>query len=487
MRRIIATVTVLALAGGLAVLGAAQVANWPSESPPRPLPSRPISFPPYELRTLPNGMQVVVVMHHEQPEITMRILVRAGAAYDPPGKSGVATLAASLLNQGTTTRSAQEIADAIDSIGGALDTGANSDMTLASVLVMKDSFGIGMDLLADVVRRPVFAQEEIERQRKRALSSLQVSLEDPDFIAGAVLNRLIYGFHPYGFPDGGMPDTLGRLTRDDLREFHRRYFAPNNCILAIVGDVTTEEAMAAATRVFGDWPRQAVQPPMLPDPPKPTRRVVVIDKPDSVQTAVRIGHLGVPRKTPDYMSLDQTIRILGGEGSNRLYRVLRSERSLTYSASADMNAMLLAGDFIAETDTRSDATAEVVRLIVDEFTRLQREATGDGELAGAQAYMTGSFPLTIETPGAISRQVVNVVFYDLSLDELRTYRQRANSVTADDVRRAALRYLQPDRLSIVMVGNAAAFKDQLARAGFGKYELIPLEQLDLTAPDLKRH
>jgi zinc protease len=485
MRRVLVA-SILALAAGLTAVGAAQVTSWPSENPPRPLPSRPVSFPPYEVKTLPNGMQVIVVMHHEQPEVTMRILVRAGGAYDPPGKRGTATLAASLLNQGTNTRSAPEIADTIDSIGGALGTGATSDSTSASVLVMRDSFDVGMDLLADVVRRPVFAPEEIERQRAQAVSGLQVSLEDPDFIASVVLNRLIYGFHPYGFPDSGMPDTIGRITREDLREFHRRYFVPNNCILAIVGDVTAEEAMAAATRAFGDWQRQPVQPPALPEPPKPTRRIIVVDKPDSVQTAVRIGQLGVPRKTTDYMDVDQAIRILGGEGSNRLYRVLRSERSLTYSASADMNTLLLAGDFIAETDTRSEATAEVVRVIVDEFTRLQRERTSDAELAGAQAYMTGSFPLTIETPGAIARQVVNVVFYDLPLDELRTYRQRANAVTPDDVLRVARTYIQPDRLSIVMVGNAEAFKDQLAKAGFGSYELIPLERLDLTSADFKR-
>ena len=471
---------------GFASTGA-QVTSWPAENPPRPLPSRPVSFPPYEFRTLPNGMQVIVVMHHEQPEVTMRLIVRAGAAYDPPGKSGTASLVASLLNQGTATRSAREIADAIDSIGGALDTGAGSDITSATVLVMKDSFDVGMNLLADVIRRPAFAPEEIERQRTQAVQNLGVSLEDPDFIARAVLNRLIYGFHSYGFPDSGMPETIAKITREDLREFHRRYFAPNNSILAIVGDVTTDESMVAATRVFGDWPRQAVQPPTLPEPPRPTRRVVVIDKPGSVQTAVRVGQLGIPRKTPDYMSMDQALRILGGEGSNRLFRVLRSERGLTYSASADMNPMLLAGDITAETDTRTEATGEAVRVIVDEFTRLQRERIGDAELSGAQAYMTGSFPLTIETPGAIARQVVNVVFYDLSLDELRTYRQRANAVTPDDVLRVARTYIQPDRLSVVMVGDAARFKDQLGKAGFGNYELIPLSALDLSAADLQKH
>ena len=476
----------LALATGLGAVGAAQVSSWPSENPPRPLNARPVSFPPYELRTLPNGMQVIIVMHHEQPEVTMRLIVRAGSAYDPQGKNGTASLVGSLLNQGTSTRSAFEIADAIDSIGGALGTGADSDVTSATVLVMKDSFGVGMDMLADVIRRPSFAPEEIERQRRQAIENLGVSLEAPDFIARTVLNRLVYGFHPYGLPDTGLPETIAKITRDDLREFHRRYFTPNNSILAIVGDITADEAMAAATRVFGDWERQAVQAPALADPPRPTRRIVVIDKPGSVQTSVRVGQLGIPRKTPDYMSMDQAVRILGGEGSNRLFRVLRSERGLTYSASADLNPMLLAGDITAETDTRTEASGEAVRVIVDEFTRLQRERIGDGELAGAQAYMTGSFPLSIETPGAIARQVVNAVFYELSLDELRTYRQRVNAVTPDDVLRVARTYIQPDRLSIVMVGDAARFKDQLGKAGLGNYELISLGDLDLTAANLKK-
>lgn len=464
----------------------AQVPNWPTENPPRPLPARPVSFPPYEIRTLPNGMQVIVVMHSEQPAVSMRLLTRAGAAYDPPGKNGVAALLAALLDQGTTTRSAAEIADTIDSIGGVLDTGAGTDVTSVNVLVMKDSFDLGMDLIADIVRHPAFDAVELERQRQQALSSLKVSYEDPNFVASVVFNRLIYGFHPYGLPGGGTPQSLPALTRDDLRDYHRRYFAPNNSIFAIVGDVTAPEAFAAAERVFGDWARRTIEVPSPPSPPDPTRRVVVIDKPDAVQTSVRVGHLGVSRRTPDYRALDLAIRILGGEGSNRLYRVLRSERGLTYSASADMNALLQAGEFVAETDTRSEATGEVLRLIVEEFNRIQRERTGQYELAGAQAYMTGSFPITIETPGAIATQVLNAVFYGVSLEELRTYRERVNAVTVDDIQRVARDYLKPDRLSIVLVGNLAVFKDQLARAGFAQYEVIPLGDLDLTSADLKR-
>ena len=173
MRRTIA-VFILAFATGLSAMAGAQVASWPAENPPRPLASRPVSFPPYELRTLPNGMQVIVVMHHEQPEVTMRILVRAGAAYDPPGKSGTAALAASLLNQGTNTRSAQEIADTIDFIGGALDTGAGSDVTSASVLVMKDSFDVGMRMLADGEAR----LDDFPAMRRRALQhAVQIALD----------------------------------------------------------------------------------------------------------------------------------------------------------------------------------------------------------------------------------------------------------------------------------------------------------------------
>jgi zinc protease len=465
----------------------AQVPNWPSENPPRPLPSRPVNFPPYELRTLANGMRVVVVMHHEQPEVSMRLLVRAGAAYDPPGKSGVAKLVSELLDQGTTSHSANEIADSIDSIGGALDIVTGSDVIQTNVFVMKDSFPFGMDLLADVVRRPAFAPEELERQRAQLMSSLQVSMEDPDFIANIVFDRLVYGLHPYGRPDSGLPESLARITREDLRDFHGKYFAPNNAILALVGDITIDEAMSAVERVFGDWQKQTIQSPVFTAPPKAARRVVVVDKPDAVQTAVRVGQLGVPRKTNDYMALDEAIRILGGEGSNRLFRVLRSDRSLTYSASADMNTMLLSGDFVAETDTRSETTAQAVRLVVDEYWRLIRDRVSDGELNGAQAYMTGSFPLTIETPSAIARQVINVVFYDLSLDELRTYRQRANSVTPEDIQRVARSYLDPDRLSVVLVGDAAKFKEQLGRAGFGRYELIRLDELDLTSADLRKH
>src|SRR5262245_52136257 len=197
---------------------------WPSEGPPRPLAAREVKFPPYEVRTLENGLQVVAVLHHEQPVVSMRMIVRAGAASDPRDKLGVAMLAASLLDQGTTTKSAREVNEAIDFIGGAMGAGAGTDLTFANLVVMKDSFETGLRMLSDTVRHPAFARDEIERQRQQALSALQVSLENPDVVATAVFERLVYGFHPYGMPQNGTPQTLASIARDDLLAFHEKNF-----------------------------------------------------------------------------------------------------------------------------------------------------------------------------------------------------------------------------------------------------------------------
>jgi zinc protease len=460
--------------------------RWPSDTPPRPLPAREVKFPPYEVRTLPNGLQVVAVLHHEQPVVSMRMLVRTGAALDPKDKIGLASLAASLLDQGTTEKSAREMNDAIDFLGGAMGAGAGTDLTFVNVVVMKDSFETGLRMLSDMARRPAFAPEEIDRQRQQVLSSLRVNFEDPEFIANAVFDRLVYGFHPYGMPQSGTPETLASITRDDLVAYHRRTFVPNNAILAIVGDVTAEEAFQGVQKVLGDWERREVARPTFVAPPDPTRRVIVINKPDAVQTEVRVGHLGVPRTHADYMPLNLTLRVLGGEGANRLHQVLRTERGLTYGAKADMDTLLESGDFEASTNTRSEATGEVLRLMVDEFWRLQRERVNERELADAKAYLTGSFPLTIETPDAIATQVLNVLFYGLPVEQLQSFRERVNAVRVDDIERVARYFLRPDRLSIVLVGNAAAFTSQLRSVGFGMFEVVDMEDLDLMAVDFKK-
>ncbi len=482
MKAVLLVGAMLAMSGSLY----AQAANWPVERPPQPLPARDVKFPPYEIRTLQNGLQVVVVQHHEQPILTLRMLIRSGAASDPSQKQGVAVLTAALLDQGTTTRSAEQIADTIDSIGGGLGTGAGTDLSYANVLVMKDSLSLGFELLNDVVRNPAFKTDELERQRQQAISGLRVSYEDPDYVAGLVFDRLVYGFHPYGLPNNGTPESLQSVTVDDLRAFHKTYYAPNNAILAVVGDVTPQEAFSGAERAFGNWVSHDVKADDGGAPPEPTRRVIVVDKPDAVQTELRVGQLALPRKHPDYLAYDLTMKILGGEGANRLQRVLRSERGLTYGASAEFQALRQSGDFAANTDTRSDATAEVLRVIVEEITKLQRDRVSDRELSDAQAYLTGNFPLTIETPEDIAAQVLNAIFYGLPLSDIENYRELVNAITPDDIQRVARQYLKPDRLSVVLVGNASAFVKDLAGVGFPKYEQIELPNLDLASVTLQR-
>jgi zinc protease len=486
MRR---AITAAQVVGALAIAAAAsaQVIDWPTERPPAPLPARQVNFPPYQVRTLANGLQVVAVSHHEQPAVSIRLILRAGGAQDPANKPGVAYLAASLLDQGTTAKSAEQIATTIDSIGGAIGAGAGSDLTFINAAVMKDSLGLALDLVSELARRPAFAPEEIDRQRQQILSGLKVSYDDPDYLAGVVFDRLVYGFHPYGKPDSGTPESIAAVTRKDLLEFHQRWFAPNNAILAIVGDVSAEEAFAGAQRAFGDWTRTELPAIKAEEPPAPTRRVVVIDRPGAAQTEIRVGNLALPRRHQDYLALDIAMKILGGEGGNRLHRVLRSERGLTYGASADLNALKDTGDIVAETDTRSEKTAEALRLIVEEIVRLQRQRVSMRELADAQEYLTGSFPLTIETPSAIALQVLNAIFYGLDLNELQTYRERVNMITVDDIQRVAQQYLRPDRLSIVLVGDASVFAKDLAGVGFDRVERIPIAELDLASPDLRHH
>jgi len=476
----------LAVALSATTTAVAQTAKWPSERPPRPLEAHDVKFPPYSVRTLPNGLQVIAISHHEQPAVSLRLLVRAGSAQDPEDRPGVASLAATLLDQGTTTKSAEKIADAIDSIGGALGTGASADLSFVQAIVMKDSLNVGLDLVSDLAQHPAFAPDEIERQRQQLLSGLKVSYDDPEYLANMVFDRLVYGFNPYGRPQTGTPATIAAIKREDLLAFHQKWFGANNAILAIVGDVTADEAFAGAERAFGSWGKAPVEARKTPEPPPPTRRLVIIDRPGAVQTEIRVGNLAIPRKHDDYTALDLAVKVLGGEGANRLHRVLRTERGLTYGASADMNGLKDTGDIVAETNTRSQTTSETLRLMVDEFWRLIRDRVNERELEGAQEYLTGSFPLTIETPSQIALQVLNAVFYGLDLKELENYRERVNAVSVDDLQRVAREYLHPDRLTIVLVGDAASFVDQLKGAGFDQFERIPLSELDLSAVDLRR-
>jgi len=473
------------VAGALTICGA-DAQQWPASRPPMALAARPVDFPPYEIKTLANGLQVLVVLHHEQPSVSFRLLIKAGAMNEPADKPGVANFASGLLSQGTKTRDAGEIANQIESAGGIIGTGSGNELTFVSGAVIKDQTELMLSLAADMVQNPAFSQGEIDRRRSQTLSSLEVSYDDPENLANMVFSRLVFGAHPYGRPAEGTRESISRLTRDDLVAYHRTWFVPNNSLLAIVGDLSADEAFAAAQKAFGGWEKREI-PALKPiDPPPPARRLVVIDRPGSAQTEIRVGHIAVPRTHQEYVPLDLAIRILGGEGANRLFGVLRSDRGLTYGASADFNTFKTSGEIVAETDTRTATTGEALRLIVDEFARLQKETVNPLELRGAQDFLAGNFALTIEAPGAIAQQVLAHMFFGLDLSEIETYRDRVERVTTMDIQRVAKQFVKPDQLSIVLVGDVSAFASQLKSLGFADYERIPLAELDLNSPTLRR-
>lgn len=471
---------------GAAGEASGQVRGLPSVAQVRPLAAKPVTFPAFETRTLANGLRIVAAAHREQPAVSIRLLVGAGSAQDAPAKSGTANLVALLLEQGTATRSARQIVDAMDAAGGAVTVTAGTDLTFAYASVLEDSFDEGLGILADIVRAPALAPDEIERQRRQLRSALRVTYGDPNFLATLVHNRIVYGAHPYGLPVTGTPVSIDGITRDDLLAFHARHYVPNNCLLAIVGDVDPVEALAAAERAFGSWERRDVPAGAVPDPPAPARRVVVVDTGESPQTEIRAGHLAVPRASGDYRALDLAARVLGGEGANRLEQVLRAKKGLTYGASAELEAYRLAGRLVAETDTWTEATVDALRVVVDEFRRLQRDAAGGRELEAAKGYLAGSFPLEIETPDAIATRILMALFYGRPTGELNDFGARVSAVTSQAVAQAARAHVKPDQLSIVLVGNARAFVPQLSRLGISKPDVIPLAELDVTAAGLRR-
>jgi zinc protease len=483
-RGVLACAAAVTLAWASPVPG--QVKDWPTETMPKPLAARPVTIPPHEIRRLPNGLRVVVVEHHEQPLVSLRLLVGAGTAEDLAPKLGVANMVAALLDRGTTTRTAEQIAEAVDTIGGKVGVEAGTDATFAYITVLKNGLPLGLDLLSDIVRSPAFAQDALDRQRDQLRSALRMSYQDPGYLASIVFRRLVYGFHPYGYPGTGTPASIERITRSDLVEHHQRYFAPGNCTLAVVGDVTAADAFAAVDKAFGGWERRDVLTPLTLGQPAPAHRVVIVDLPGKMQTEIRAGHLGILRKSDDFTAVDLAVRILGGGGANRLQQVLRTRLGIAYGASADLNAYRRTGAIIAEAGARPEASGEALRAMVGQFGRLQDQRVEVRELDAAKAFLAGSFPLSIETLDDIATKVLTALFYELPLSDLEAFRERVSAVTPDDIQRAARAHLRPDRLSMVLVGDAPFIVSQLERVGFRTGQVVSAADLDVTAADLVR-
>lgn len=456
---------------------------------PAAAPPKEFRFPKADSKTLANGLRVFVVSDSSEPAIAAQmVILSAGSIKDPANAPGVAQMTANMLTQGTGKRSAREIAEAIDFVGGSLSASAGRDATTVSLDVVKKDLQTGMDLMSDVVLHPAFQTEELDRQRQQLLSSLQVNYSDPDYLASVVFNRVLYGESPYGWPDEGTPETVKNFSREQLASFHDANYAPNQTLIAFAGDITPSEAFSVAEKYFGAWPKLETSIAEPPAPPKISGlRIWLIDKLDAVQTQIRAGKLGIRRNDSNYIPVEVMNRIFGGGYNSRLNTEVRVKKGLTYGANSDFAAHRFAGSFTVGTFTRTEATVEATKLVVNLIAKMSTGDVTPEEVDFARNYLAGVYPIQSETAEQVAGRVLTAVAFGLPADFNSTYPQRIEAVTPDQVREMAKRYLSPDDLDIVLAGNIGAFRDALKKEfPNATYEEIPFDQIDALATDLRK-
>jgi zinc protease len=450
---------------------------------------RPFHFPLAATKTLPNGLRVFVVTDHSEPAVAARLVIlSAGSIRDPQGMPGVAQMTANLLTQGTEKRSAREIAEAIDFVGGSLEASAGRDSTAVILNVVKKDLPTGLDLMSDVVLHPAFHADELDRQRQQLLSGLTVQYSDPDYLASAVFDRVVYGGSPYGFPAEGTPGTVKKFAPEELVKFHDAGYSPNDSLLAFAGDITPEEAFAAAEKYFGAWPKHEVAAAVPPAPEAVHGlHIWLIDKPDAVQTQIRAGKLGIRRGDPNYIPVEVMNRVFGGGYNSRLNTEVRVKKGLTYSAYSSFSPHRYTGAFGVGTYTRTEATVEATKLVVDLIAKMSTGEVTPEELDFARDYLAGVYPIQSETAEQVADRVLAAAAFELPADYNSTYPDRIRSVTPAQVREMAQRYLSATDLDLVLAGNVAKFRDDLKKAfPDAQYEEIPFGEVDLLAPDLRK-
>ena len=434
---------------------------------------------------LANGMRVLVAPTEGLPLVSARLNFNAGSANDPAGKPGVASMTASLLTQGTTTKSAPEIATAIEQLGANIGAGSGADFTNVYANAPKDVFGRSLALMADLVRHPAFAAEELERQQSQTLDGLRVALSQPGSIAAQSVGRVVYGDAPYGAPGSGTLTSIPALTRDDVAVFHSDRFRPSQATLVFSGDVTPAEARALADEAFGDW-RDAGPAPAAIDKAGHALapRVVVIDQPGAGQAAVIAAIRGIKRTDADYFPLTLGNTLLGGGFSSRLNQEIRIKRGLSYGARSSVGAQQDVGVFTASTQTKNETATEVADLILAEVGKLGSAPATEAELAPRRATLIGGFGRSLETVDGLGGLVANLALYDLPMSDLADYAGRVRAVTPQQVEAAFAGHLPTDQASLVIVGDASKFIDGL-RARYPNVEVIPLTDLNLNSATLK--
>ena len=463
-------------------------AQTPQATPPPPAPPRSANLPKPVDQTLPNGLRVIVIERRETPLVSAQLLIKNGGEVDPPELAGLADLTASLLTKGTQSRDATKIAEQIESLGGSLESGARWDSSFATVGVMSDKISPAMEILADVVRRPTFKSEEVERLRQQYLDNITLALGEPGSIARFVAARVVFGDSPYGHPISGTTESLTRISAADIGKMHSRFYRPDNAILVIGGDIAAKDARALATKYFGDWQKPATPLPalsaaMTASAPK-TGRIVVIDKPDAGQAAVYLARTGINRSDPDYFRGIVANSVLSGY-SGRLNQEIRIKRGLSYGAASILDTRRDVGPFVASAQTKNESGAQVADLLLGEVTRLSTSPPAEAELTPRKAVLIGNFSRNLETANALVNQVASLALYGLSLDEINRYINSVQAIKTEDVQKFAGTRLDPKTSNIIIVGNAKLFLPELQKK-YPNVEVIPVSEMDLNTALLRK-
>ena len=456
-------------------------------APPAPGPQRPLSPPAFAERRLANGMRVVVARSTELPLAGAYLVFGGGSAADPAERPGVASMMATLVDNGTARLSATELATQIERLGAQIGANAGSDSTSVFVAAPAQNIDAAGRLLSEIVRSPTFAQAELERERRRALDRLRVSMRQPAFVSALALRRALFGAAPYGSLGTGTPASLAALTREDLTGYHASWWRPDNATMIVIGSLGAEEGFALAERLFGDWAAPAQPLPSLPANragAAPSPRVVVVDMPQADQAAVSVALRGVTRSDSDYYPLLLANSVLGGSSTARLFQEVRVNRALSYGAYSSLETLRDEGMLIAQAQTRNDAAPEVARVMLAEISRLAAEPITPEQLERRRTLVTGGFGRQVETTFGLGGFLTNLAVQGLPMTEFGRYLPSIAAVTPQQIAASVAAELDPAQASIVIVGRASEFIEPL-RAQHPNLEVIPFAEFDAGAPTLR--
>jgi zinc protease len=416
---------------------------------PAPLAASPLAH----REVLPNGIVLLVAERPAVPVVAVRVLMRAGAVYDPADRAGLANLTGAVLTRGTAKRTGPELDSAIEFVGGSVEAGAGRDTLTVSMTAQKKDMALGLDLASEVVLTPTFPEAEVARKVAEIQAAIKRSEEDPGTVASRALGRLVFTGHPYGRPVEGTRESVPRLTRDDVVKFYRGYARPDTTIIAVVGAVTVDEARREIMARFGSWTRPA--DPLSPVPaatPSGTAREETIKR-ELTQTTIMFGRQAILQTDPDYFPLAVASYVLGGGSASRLYTRVREESGLAYAVHSWVSPWRHGASFAVSAQTRTAEAPKVVVMIREELARMGREPIAERELALAKQYLIGSFPLRLDTSGKVADFLVAVEDRGLGLDYADRYKARIGKVTAADVQRVAAKYFMPAAFDLVVVGE----------------------------------